>query len=284
MAGLLRAINKRRCQHPPLDPRPSSPLCPSLFFHLLHVFCPLSSLHSLEIFFSSPSLWHTRPPSRKFTAIRCCLIRSFCRYFSPFRSAWILLRTSSSHHCYLQTLNFTLCFPLDRSHAYLSLSLCLSRLLPLSAFLIFSLLLVSLFFLHTVPLSRLSSILFSPRISLSIFVVDPSLEFHGFRTPSSSLVRRFHSCTFPLELLRLGTFLFCCLSRNIRFISIFVAGNYFSSIKERKGCAMHFRCALPSFYFCAMHSCAELHTLICYYFPYSFDSQIILASFLRLFS
>lgn len=127
LAGLLRAINKRRCQHPPLDPRPSSPLCPSLFYHLLHVFCPLASLHSLEIFFSSPSLSHTRPPSRKFTAIRCCLIRSFCRYFSPFRSAWILLRASSSHHCYLQTLNFTLCFPLDRSHAYLlSLSLSVS--------------------------------------------------------------------------------------------------------------------------------------------------------------
>lgn len=138
LAGLLRAINKRRCQHPPLDPRLFSPCL------------ALSLSHSLSLALFFPPLAYS--PSFR---------------LSP-SSTTPSLSSSPLHFLRLFSTPVSLSFPYPSS-SNRSLSLFISRL-----FFILFLLRSSVCLFHSVHFLRFSSTLALPRtIPLEIFF--PSL-------------------------------------------------------------------------------------------------------------
>lgn len=97
LAGLLRAINKRRCQHPPLDPR--------LPFFSLSLLMPPFHSPSIDIFLLS-SL------GRTFSLSSYLRHTNTSTPYSLFLSPFLFLARYVS--LLLSVLNFTLCFPLHR--------------------------------------------------------------------------------------------------------------------------------------------------------------------------
>lgn len=57
LAGLLRAINKRCCQHPPLDPRLFSSSPPLSLYICVYIYFSVFSSHVLFFYFFHSSLW-----------------------------------------------------------------------------------------------------------------------------------------------------------------------------------------------------------------------------------